>query len=452
MTGVLIILHAIKLFENFKKTVTANKSLYLKDYLDVLQMVSESPAQYMDKPIDFLYQPMFFDKIDVDFFYNLSEHLVIILKKVVTEYRKNLEFRKKFHYSQLLEDLVLSDPGYGLDFPVARFDFFYHSTTHAKFCELNTDGTSSMHEAMELYRIFSSSKILSEIDTGDSFYDFEIIDSWIECLLKNYNNFKGKKVSIPNVAIVDFIDEGIVSEFEVFRDRLIAQGYNAIICDPRELKYIDGNLYFNEIRIDLIYRRAVTARLAEEAHAISDFLRAYKEGSVCVVGGLVSQIVHNKILFAVLHDEGSRYIFTPDELNFIKNHIPYTKLLSLDDKNSIEYAIQNKDSLILKPCDLYAAKGVFVGKDTPQEQWDILIKEKTLQHYIIQEFCPPPRYDLLVTDGKDLHFEPFNVMIGLFMYNEKFKGIYSRVGRQNIIANISESFTLPNFVTEQSFD
>lgn len=37
-------------------------------------------------------------------------------------------------------------------------------------------------------------------------------------------------------------------------------------------------------------------RLVEEAGQIGDFLTAYREGAVCVVGGLVSQLVHNKVL------------------------------------------------------------------------------------------------------------------------------------------------------------
>ncbi len=303
-----------------------------------------------------------------------------------------------------------------------------------------------MHESTVLHQIFSNSQALSAFSDDFPFYDFEVIDSWISCLFENYAKFSGRKSHSPNVAIMDFEGEGTLSEFCEFKKRISAAGCHTVICDPRELRYMGGKLYFNDLRIDLIYRRAVTARLIDEAASISDFFNAYKDGNVCVVGGLVSQIVHNKILFAILHDSSHTNFLSSEDKAFISDHIPYTAALSEQNLHAKQYAMQNKDSCILKPCDLYAAKGVFVGKDTSLNEWTRLIDEKLNQNYIVQEFCEPPKLEMLITDGNSIHFEPFNYMLGLFMYNQKFSGIYTRVGRKNIIASKAESFTLPNFI------
>lgn len=446
MRGVAAILRAAKLFGQFRNGVLANPDFYKNDYLAVKRRVDTSPAQYRGEPVDFLYQPMFFTGKDIKTLESLSYKLVNILKKAVSEYRFNPHFRSAFNYPSIMEELVLCDPGYGLDFPIARFDLFYLYDGKIKFCEFNTDGTSSMHESSVLHQIFSKSQALSAIGDGFSFYDFELIDSWINCLFENYKNFSGKTSATPNVAIMDFEGEGTLSEFFEFKNRISASGCHAIICDPRELRYIGGKLYYKDIRIDLIYRRAITARLIDEAASITDFLKAYRDGNVCVVGGLVSQIVHNKILFAILHDQSLTYFLSSEDKAFIDAHIPYTAALNGQNFFAREYAMQNKDSCILKPCDLYAARGVIVGKDTSYDEWKRLIYEKSSQNYIVQEFHDPPKIEMCVTNGDYLSFEPFNYMLGLFMYNQKFSGIYTRVGRKNIIASVAESFTLPNFI------
>lgn len=446
MMGVAAILHANKLFKQYKDGILRNTHEYLQDYLFAKVKVDASPAQYRGEPIRFLYQPMFFTDDDIKELEGLSKGLVRILTKVIQEYRINPDFRRAFNFPSFTEELILCDPGYGLDFPVARFDLFYSTTEKTKFCELNTDGTSSMHESTVLHQIFSDSKALNMFSADHSFYDFEVMDSWISCLLQNYSNFSGRKSPFPNIAIADFEGDGTMSEFIEFQKRISALGYQVVICDPREFEYKDGILYHKNLRIDLIYRRAVTARLIEEASSISDLLNAYKDGNVCVVGGLVSQLVHNKILFAILHDQSHRNFLSPEDKAFIDDHIPYTLLLEDKNAHSVDFALQNKDFCILKPCDLYAASGVYVGKDTPNSEWIELVKEKTNQNYIIQEFCKLPQIDMMMTDGSSVNFELFNCMIGLFMYNQKFRGIYTRVGRQNIIAEKGESFTLPNFI------
>jgi len=443
-------LHADELFRLFRDSVLADPEFYKNDYSAVQVEINNSPAQYLGEPVEFLYQPMFFTNKDIKTFENISANLADILKKTISEYRKNSDFRRSFGYPPIMEELALCDPGYGLDFPIARFDFFYKGDNNYKFCELNSDGTSSMHESMALHQIMSKSNALRAFNDTFSFYDFEIIDSWINCLLENYTKFSGKKysTSFPNIAIMDFEGDGITSEFSEFKSRLTALGCQTIICDPRELRYTGGKLFYNDFRIDLIYRRAVTARLIEEAAHITDFLNAYKDGNVCVVGGLVSQIVHNKILFSILHDQSLTNFLSSDDKAFITAHIPYTALLSDSSGDAKEYAMQNKDGCLLKPCDLYAAKGVFVGKDTSYDEWSRLVEEKSRQNYIVQEFFAPPKLDLLVIEGNSARFEPFNVMLGLFMYNQKFRGIYTRVGRKNIIASVAESFSLANFIVK----
>lgn len=441
-------MHAAEFFDTFKKNIMSDPSFYYKDYLNVKQKVDNSSAIYKGKPVKFLYQPMFFTPEDINRFENLTSSLTNILNTIIDEYLKNPDFRKEFGFPPLMEELVMVDQGYSIKFPMARYDIFYHYNNSFKFCELNADGSSSMNESRVLHEIIYNSNALNKIRDRYNVFDFELFDSWIDAVISNYIEFNSGKNDNPNIAIMDFEGEGIVSEFEVFKKRFEQRGYHTVICDPRELKYANGRLYLNNNRIDLIYRRATTARLIDEAESIQDFIKAYKDRAVCVVGGLVSQIIHNKKLFAILHSESIQPLLDIKEREFIRNHIPWTVVLNPDNMELMDKLISNKDQLVLKPFDSFAAHGVYIGKDYTFKEWKKLIEQAIKQPYLVQELCNIPSMDMLTVEEGNIYFEKYNYIIGLFMYNQQFKGLYTRAGRKNVIASIVESFSLPNFIIE----
>lgn len=441
---------ALELFRKFEAKVMADPKTYYADYLRVKEQVDNSTAIYRGKPVDFLYQPMFFTETDIDRFRALTATLRQILRKVTDEYKRSPRFRKLFGFSPLMEELILVDPGYDYYFPMARFDLFYPFSDNFKFCELNADGSSSMNESTVLRDIFFASKALDGITDRYEVYDFELLDSWVDSMISNYETFTGETDPKPNIAIVDFDGEGIISEFEVFQSHFQARGYDTVICDPRKLRYRNGELTYNGKRIDLVYRRAVTARLVEEAEHIQDFLQAYRDGAVCVVGGLVSQVIHNKIIFAVLHSDQCLSLLEPDEREFVKKHIPYTAVFEPGDEKLREEVKKSKDKWVLKPLDQYAGRGVYIGQDFTEEKWQELVDDIKAGTYMAQEFCSVPQINMATVENESIHFEKYNYQIGLFLYNEEFAGFYTRAGRTRVIAPTAESFDLPNFVVVES--
>lgn len=440
---------ALELFREYEAKVMADPAAHYADYLKVKEQVDNSTAIYRGRPVDFLYQPMFFTEADIQRFYTLTSTLTRILRKVTDEYLRSPEFRKLFGFPPLMEELILVDPGYDYYFPMARFDLFYPYNDNFKFCELNSDGSSSMNESTVLRDIFFTSKALDGFTDRYEVYDFELLDSWVDCMLENYEAFTGQRNPRPNIAIVDFEGEGIISEFQVFKSHFQARGCDTVICDPRELKYQSGELTYNGKRIDLIYRRAVTARLVEEAEHIQDFLQAYKDGAVCVVGGLVSQVIHNKILFAILHDDRCLSLLTPEEREFVKKHIPYTVVFQSGDTALREEVKKNKDAWVLKPLDKYAGSGVYIGPDFSEEEWEKIVDTIEDGTYIAQEFCSVPKISMATVADGSIHFEKYNYQVGLFLYNEEFAGFYTRASRTRLIAAGPQTYDLPNFVVAE---
>lgn len=440
-------MHAASLFDKFEKMIRANPDLYMKDYYKVKKKVENSSAKYKGKPVKFLYQPMFYTNNDIKRFEYLTSTLTDILNRVIEEYLNNPLFRKKFGFSPEMEELILIDPGYKVKFPMARFDIFYPYNNDYEFCELNADGSSSMNESRVLHNLIKDSRALDKVVDRNKVYDYELFDSWIDTLLKCYKEFNaGNFREQPNIAIVDFEGEGVISEFKVFRERFIQRGYDTVICDPRQLIYKNGKLYYKMKRIDLVYRRATTVRLVDNLHDIQDFINAYKNRAVCVVGGLVSQIIHNKKIFSILHEIKTKSFLTDEQKQFIRKHIPYTRVLDPSDTQLFKYILEDRNNLIIKPADSLGAHGVYIGRECSCEEWERVIAEAHDKSYIVQKLCDIPYRSMPTINEGKLTFQKYNYITGLFMYNQKFNGIYTRAGRKSVIATISECFTLPNFI------
>ncbi len=437
-----------ELFEDYKDRVLKDKALYYDSYKSVLAEVAKSTAQYKGKPVEFLYQPMFLRDEDYQRFDRLTSELYSILNKVIKQYLEDAAFRGHFGFSPLLEELILKDPGYSTAVPIGRFDIFYHYDTGSfQFCELNADGSSGMVEQQELARIFKGSTALKEYEEKFSVRDFELFDSWVQILQEKYKEFSGTDDK-PQVAIVDWLKGEPPSEFTEFQQAFERNGCKAIIADPRWLEYREGKLYYKDFRVDCIYRRAVTWEIIERANEARPLIDAYMDGAVCVVGPLRSQVIHNKIVFALLHDEAKTPFLTEEERAFVGRHIPYTKIFDINDKALVAYTIENKDQLVLKPMDKYASKGVRIGEDYSIEEWKDIIQQEAKEEYLLQEFCRVPKIPMAFfnQEVQEIEFKDTNYIIGLFMYDGRLQGVYTRTGTKNIIGSIVECFTVPNFI------
>ena len=138
-------------------------------------------------------------------------------------------------------------------------------------------------------------------------------------------------VEKPHVAIVDFMESATNNEFEIFADCYRKHGIECEICEIRDLTFKDGRLYGKEEKpVDLIYRRAVTSDIMAHYEEVSDFIAAVKAEAVCLIGDFTTQIVHNKVLYHILHHPKTKAFLTESENAYIEAHVPYTALMDAE--------------------------------------------------------------------------------------------------------------------------
>ena len=435
-----------KYFAQYKKIIANDPIKYKEDFAKVYNQLEDSHAYYQGEVIPFLYQPFFFSQAEEDLFKRITNQLSSILEKVITKYLTDAEFRDYFNFSSRLEELILVEPGYENDFPLARFDIFYYGQQNLKFCELNADGSSGMVKSNILDAHFKDAKAVNELKNKYKIEHWDMIDSWLETMFASYREFSGSERQ-PNIAIMDFDNYGMIGEFKYFKELLAERGYQVQIVDPRKVEYKDDALYSDDFKIDLIYRRAVTRDLMDHYEELDDLWQAYQDHAVCLVGPIRSQIIHNKIIFAILHDQEQVSFLSEEEEQFIAEYIPYTELIDTDNEEKLTEIIARQEELVLKPLDDYGANGVMIGVDVKKEEWAKEVKRiwEEEEEYLIQEFCALPEKELIDFEAGELNYNSYKYILGLFNYKQDFKGIYNRAGQQNVIASSTGCVTLPNF-------
>ncbi|QVK19089.1 glutathionylspermidine synthase family protein [Mycoplasmatota bacterium] len=416
---------------------------YETDYQKMINQATHLNLLYKGEPIPFLYHPMFFTEKDIKQFKNITKTLMSIGNKVIKEYIDSPSYRLKFGFPPLLEELILKDHGYDINIPIGRFDLFYNGDEF-KFCELNTDGSSAMNEDNTLAKILLESKVLKKMKDTYQIDYLDCINTWVDESIKLYHEYSLSDEK-PTVAIVDFKESATTYEFIEFKKAYENKGYNTLICDARDLEYINGKLFYESQQIDLIYRRIVTKELIDRSHEIEDFIKAYKDQAVCVIGPLKSQILHNKIIFKILHDEDTLELLSTDEKQFVKKHIPITKRF-VGGYDVYEEVLENKDKYIIKPCDLYGSRGVYVGLDFSRKQWEGKLKKCFNNDYLYQEYFHPFERNFIEFENHKIKVSPFKCITGLFVYNEKFAGLYTRIGKNHIISGLHGYYTVPNLI------
>lgn len=415
---------------------------------EALQYIQNSTAQYHGRCVRTLYMPKLFTKAEVTIFENLVQTLFGIFEKVMKEYEENAAYRRQFGFDDRLERLILK-PQYDCAIPMARIDIFLNEETgNFWFCEFNTDGSSAMNEDRELNHAVTLTKGYREFAARHKLAVFELFDSWVEEFLKIYHTGQYQK-EIPNVAIVDFMENATEQEFRIFAEAFAGRGMTAEICEIRDLKYVKGKLYTpSGMEIDAVYRRAVTSDIMKHYDEVRDFIQAVEEDAVCLIGEFRTQIVHNKLLYKMLHEEQTHAFLTEEEIAFIQEHVPYTVSLETG-KFDYEKVIANKNAWIMKPEDSYGSYGVHAGVECDDAQWKAYIDANMNTHYILQQFCMPyttDNIDLMADEHAD--FKPYSNLTGLFVYNGQFKGCYSRISQSEIISTQYSEMALPTIVVE----
>ncbi len=419
--------------------------------------MEHSTAIYHGVIVDSSYVPRLYNRATRECFTHIAETTYSILTKVMREYLENPAYRHVYDIDPRLQELILLPRGYDALLPFARVDLFLNEDDlSVQFCEFNADGSSGMNENREITASIAQSRPFVEFCAHHdvSTCNDDLFAGWADEFLKIYDTYD-LKVEHPHVAIVDFLENAITEEFKIFAGLFAKRGVECSVYDVRDLRFEDGQLIGTKAfygrdnaKIDAIWRRSVTNDIIDNWEASQPLIEAVRERKVALIGSFAGHLVHDKQIFQVLYMPETRALLTEEENEFVQATVPFTSFLTSEvaDERNVR---ATRESWIIKPTDAYGSKDVFAGADFTDEQWreivDAHVDGKAGAPFLIQRYCTPFKTPAIPLYGTDADATvaptPYNNMEGLYIYNGRFTGVFSRMGPQPVICKKTGGIT-----------
>ncbi len=406
-----------------------------------LAYMRASTAIVHHRVVDCSFVPRLFNQRTYEVMRDTAETAHRILCKVIQRYLDDPAYRRCFDFDPRLEELILLPRGYDSLLPFARVDTFLDEDDYRiRFCEFNGDGSSGMNENREITNSILPSEAFRVFSEGHAVRGCDLFEPWVDAFLGIYATYE-RRVEKPHIAICDYLENGVVDEFHLFADLFRGRGYECAVADVRELSF-DGEVLRDASgeRVDAIWRRCVTNDVIDHWDESQGLIEAVRAEKVALIGSFAGHIVHDKQIFEVLFKPETCAFLTAEEISFIEETVPLTAFLD-DSAVNLAQIRANKDEWIIKPSDHYGADDVYAGCAQSEERWGELIDafaNGAAGHpFIVQRYIRPFKTETLPPDtGIDelpdgaVVTEPawYNNLNGLYLYDGRFQGVFSRLG------------------------
>lgn len=334
----------------------------------------------------------------------------------------------------------------------ARLDAFMTANSF-KFVEVNGESPAGAAYSHHLAQVYRQLPIFREFEKSYPVRFVSPLEHLIDGLVRIYHEEFDGAEERPAFAIVDFLDVPTYNEFVLIKEYLERFGYPCEICDPRNLECKDGWIYANGRKIDILYRRL----LMNEFHDVLDesqaYLDGYKAQKTCYLNSFRSKLVHKKSIFAYLTDSRYTRILNTLQLQAIREHIPWTRVVRPQQTNYqgrmvdlIDYVRANREKFVLKPNDEYGGKGVVLGFESSESEWDSGLA-MALQHgYVVQEIVDIHREPFMMKTGDGWMEVPTVLDLDPYINGPLMGGCLTRTSTSNLANVTAGGGTLPTFI------
>jgi uncharacterized circularly permuted ATP-grasp superfamily protein len=162
------------------------------------------------------------------------------------------------------------------------------------------------------------------------------------------------------------------------------------------------------------------------------FAKAYKAGNVIIYNGHITGLMSNKFNLAVLSENQDSHIFTREERDIIKGHIPWTRKISPGETtfggkkiNLEDFIRSNREQLVLKPSIGFGGKEVHIGQNMNETRWKQVVKTAIREKvWLVQELVESDSYLYQVGENG---CGPHHAVWGFFVFGSRYAGGWVRV-------------------------
>jgi uncharacterized circularly permuted ATP-grasp superfamily protein len=171
------------------------------------------------------------------------------------------------------------------------------------------------------------------------------------------------------------------------------------------------------------------------------------------------KLAHKKAFFAVLTDPSHATLFSAEERAIIRAHVPWTRVVDdvETDKDDwrgdlLELTRAWREHLVLKPNDEYGGKGVHLGWEKTESEWETAIEAALADPYgtwVVQERIPVRREIFPQFDATGrISMNDMLVDFAPYLFRGRMGGYLTRLSATGLANVTSGGGQVPAFVVD----
>jgi hypothetical protein len=260
---------------------------------------------------------------------------------------------------------------------LGRADLFRDETAF-RVLELNLGSALGGLDNALLNRAFLTDPAVAAFVAAHGLSYVDTVDVLVDTLRSECGLAAGER---PLIAVADWPESYPVLERQLRYSaaQLARYGLEAVPCHLGQLRAEGGRVRLDGRPVDVIYRVfLIEDLLRPEAGELADpLLRAAERGEVALFAPMDAELYGSKGALALLSDEANRHLFSGAELASLDRILPWTRMVRPGpvtvagggQADMAEYAIAERERLVLKPTALHSGAGVIQGWLTGPGEW-----------------------------------------------------------------------------------
>jgi hypothetical protein len=354
------------------------------------------------------------------------------------------ELRPEFLLEPLVQPLVELDAESRTTTPLARLDCVLDTAGHVNVVEINSIGGNLYHMRGLLY-------LIRGLHRAGMFEGAEAVDQitrqTVDGFERHYRLHQPHPVARPTLGVLS-TRSWLRAANPLLRAAFERMGWNYVYADPDAISIDARGVHAHGTKIDLLWHDFLfqiayqTARYqqtkwpsrivdysgapAQTTAILTNplFLDHVRNGRVVGISSGLAYLGLSKSLLAWIHDPERPC--PPEDRAWLADHTArtFSRRDRLRGVLTIEQAMDERDGLLVKPCQYGGSHGVCVGRDTAADTWsETLRRIWDEDSWVVQRFHEPIR----ARDGQW-------VSLGLQAFEGVLGAIYMRLSPTTIIS------------------
>lgn len=423
----------------------------VKSFVIINERLDEEEIKYGDDTLPTLLEPGFLEQSEIKIVNSMVGSFQIAIDKIIdivtgkhipTSQTEDLLARKVKDIIKISDqEMEILDLRCGMDehLVMYRVDYYLDEKEGFKILEFNTDSAGGLQEADTLCEILEELPQFDELKKEYKIQGSQGAEELFQMIASVHDSIKPEKDSI--ICIAGLRTDSCRTEHINFAKFFTEHGYPTELADPRDIKFKNGELLFEDKKISMFHRRLIFSELMEVKEEAKDFIQGIRALDLPVINPFSSAIGSNKAILALLSSREFHPLFENETIEAVDRYLPWTRLFNASCENQmIEKIEADKDRYVLKRCISYGGTYVKVGRGMSEAEWkstiaDILEKEES---WIVQEFLEKTKAQFPVISQQNLTFQDMIININPFIINKKFVAGIVRVSpERHFVVNVS---------------